>query len=58
VDALEEDPRDRVGVLVRVEDVGAVSIQDLGERGDDPALVGAGDEKCRGGGTHARKLST
>ena len=48
VDALEEDPRDGVGVLVGVEDVGAVPVEELGERRDDAALVGAGDQQ-RGG---------
>jgi hypothetical protein len=48
VDALEEEARLRVGVLVGLEDVGAVPVKDLGQRGDDPAAVGAADEQRRG----------
>ncbi len=40
-DALEELAGHRVGVLVGVEDVGAVSVQQLRERRDDAPLVGA-----------------
>ena len=50
-DALEEVAGCGVGVLVGVEDVGAVPVEDLGERRHDAAPVGAGDEQC-GGLTH------
>ena len=46
-DALEELAGDRVGVLVRVEDVGAVSVEQLRERRDDAAPIGARDEERR-----------
>jgi hypothetical protein len=48
LDALEELARYRIGVLIRVEDVGAVPIQDLGQRGDQAFAIGAADEQ--GGG--------
>ena len=41
-------PATRVGVLVGVEDVGAVAVQQLRERRDDAPLVGARDEQRRG----------
>ena len=44
-DALEELAALGVGVLVGGEDVGAVSVEDLSERGDDALLIGAGDEE-------------
>ncbi len=46
-DALEELPGFGVGVLIRVQDVGAVAVQDLGEGGHQAAPVGAGDQQRR-----------
>ncbi len=57
-DSLEELPRVDVGVLIGVEDVGAVPVEQLREGRDDPALVAAGDEQRRGGvlcGDHRRR---
>src|SRR5262249_6849746 len=54
VDALEEEPRLAVRVLVGLEDVGAVAVEHLRERGDDPAAVGARDEQGRGVGAGGR----
>ena len=48
-DALEELAGHRVGVLVGVEDVGAVAVEQLRERRDDAPLVGTRDEQ-RGDG--------
>ena len=49
-DALEEDAGARVGVLVGVEDVGAVAVEQLRERRDDAALVRARDQQRGGAG--------
>jgi uncharacterized protein len=43
--ALEENVFDGVGVLVAVENVGPVSVENLGQRGDDAPLVGAADQE-------------
>jgi hypothetical protein len=48
LDALKELAGHRVGVLVRIEDVGAVSIQDLRKRGDEASAVGTTDEEGSG----------
>jgi len=45
LDALEKLTRNRVGMLVGVEDVGAVPIENLRERGDEAFAVGAADEQ-------------
>jgi hypothetical protein len=45
LDALKELAGDRVGMLVRVENVGAVPIEDLRKGGDEAFAVGAGDEQ-------------
>jgi hypothetical protein len=47
-DALEELSRNRVGVLVGVEDVGAVPVQELRERGDEAFSIRAADEQGSG----------
>jgi hypothetical protein len=49
VDALEELPGRRVGVLVGVQDVGAVACRGAGRARDDAAPVRAVDEKGRRG---------
>jgi hypothetical protein len=48
LDPLEELAGHRVSVLIRIEDVSAVSIKDLRERGDQAPAVGTANEK--GGG--------
>jgi hypothetical protein len=48
LDALEELTRYGIGMLVRIEDVGAVSIEDLRKRCDEAFAIGATDEQ--GGG--------
>ena len=56
-DALEELPGDRIGVLIGVEDVGAVAVEQLRERRDEPFAIRARDEQGRGfvrGLGHAR----
>jgi hypothetical protein len=45
VDALEEDTRGPVGVLIGLEDVGAVAVQQLGEGGHDAAPVRTAHEQ-------------
>ena len=45
LDALEELAGHRVGVLVGVEDVGAVPIEDLRKRGDEAFAIRAADEQ-------------
>ena len=52
--ALEELPRHEVGVLVRIQDVRAVAVEELGHRRHDAAPVGAVDEQGGGfgGGGH------
>ena len=47
-DALEEHARFRVRVLIGVEDVRAVAVEELRERGDDALPIRAGDEQRRG----------
>ena len=42
-------PAARVGVLVGVEDVGAVAVEQLRQRRDDAPLIRARDEQRRGG---------
>ena len=48
LDALEELPGHRVGVLVGVENIRTVSVQDLSKRRDESPSVGAADEECSG----------
>jgi hypothetical protein len=51
---LEKHAERHVGVLVGIENVRAVPIEHLRERGDDAASVGTGDEQCceLGGSRH------
>ena len=44
-DPLEELPLGLVGVLVRVEDVGPVAVEQLGQPRHDAAAIGAADEQ-------------
>ncbi len=44
-DALEELTGQRVGVLIGVEDVGAVSVEELRERSHDAPLIGTRDQQ-------------
>ena len=46
-DALEEHLRDRIGVLIGVEDVGAVAVQHLRQRRDDALAIGAAHQQRR-----------
>src|SRR5690606_6373965 len=47
-DTLEELRGNRIGVLIRVEDVGAVAVEHLREGRDDALAIGARDEEGRG----------
>ena len=53
---MKELPRDGIGVLVGVEDVGAVAIQDLRQGCDEAFAIGAADEQ-RCGLFHGRRCS-
>jgi hypothetical protein len=44
---LKEQARDAVGVLVRIEDVGAMPVQHLRQRRDDAATIRARDQQRR-----------
>ena len=44
-DTLEEQPGFRVGVLVRMQNVGPVPVEDLCQGRDNTAPVGTGDEQ-------------
>ena len=46
--ALEEDPLLGVGVLVGVDDVAVVPVEEVGDSGHQPLLVGAGEEQDGG----------
>jgi hypothetical protein len=41
---LKEDSGNGVGVLVGIQNVGAVAVEKLGERGHDATPIGTGDE--------------
>jgi hypothetical protein len=45
LDPLEELPRDGVGMLVGVEDVGPMPIENLRKRSDEAFAIGAADEQ-------------
>ena len=48
LDALEEDVLLAVGVLVGVDDVAVVAVEEVGDGGDEPLLVAAGEQQDRG----------
>ncbi len=54
----EEHPGDRIGVLVRIEDVGAVSVEHLGERCDQTFSILAGNQQGRDIHCHATAMVT
>jgi len=45
LDALEELASNRVGVLIGIEDVGAVAVEELRKGSDEAFAIGAADEK-------------
>ena len=52
LDPLEEHAVGAVGVLLRVDDVAAVAVHEVGDRGDDAGLVGTRQQEHRGRARH------